>query len=183
MREAGTGGAKRRRCINSSGRGAAERSSRRTRHESRPACFHSKMKRPEDSETREGPRGPCPFAMAAMAVPARRWDTRADLMSQLHKAEQFMKICPLDGFTVRKAASEVGLSLHHFLRLFREVYAMTPYQYIAKRRIELAKSLLASTEKTVLEVAFEAGFVNASAFARSFRKAVGTTPSRFRSSI
>lgn len=123
---------------------------------------------------------PCPFAIAAMTVPARYWNTRADLTHQLVKAEEFMRTCPLDGFSLAAAADSAGLSVYHFLRLFKQVYARTPSQFLAERRIETAKNLLATTSDSVVQIGCEVGFSNASAFARSFRNAVGCTPTEYR---
>lgn len=122
---------------------------------------------------------PCPFAIAAMTVPARRWATRADLIAQLEKARDYMDQCNFGEFTVEEAATIAGLSLHHFIRLFHEVYCKTPAQFLAQRKLQTAKALLLGRELTVLEVAVEVGFVNASAFSRWFRRATGLAPSRF----
>jgi len=126
------------------------------------------------------PPGPCRHALAAMAVPARKWATRSELLSLLQRAEAYMEGCPVDEFRLDLAAREAGLSRHHFLRLFREVYGKTPYRYLVEKRIVMAKEQLASTELPIHEVAAEAGFVSSSAFARAFRKATGQTPSAYR---
>lgn len=123
---------------------------------------------------------PCPFAIAAMTVPARYWNTRADLTHQLVKAEEFMLSCPLDDFRITSAAEHAGMSVYHFLRLFKEVYARTPYQFMTQRRIETAKQLLQSTDDSVVQIGCEVGFSNASAFTRAFRRDVGCTPSEYR---
>jgi len=115
-----------------------------------------------------------------MTVPARRWATRADLLSQLSKAESYLLTSPLNELTVEAAAAEASLSLHHFIRLFHQVYNLKPSELIARRRIETAKTLLASDDLNILEVAFEVGFKNASAFSRYFRKCLGVSPSQFR---
>lgn len=120
------------------------------------------------------------MALAAMTVPARRWSTRADLILHLSKAETYLLEGPLDGSSISKAATEAGLSRHHFLRLFHEVYGVTPQQVIDRRRLEEAKKLLADLNRSVLEVAVEVGFTNASAFSRFFRRGAGASPSAFR---
>lgn len=127
------------------------------------------------------PKGPCPFAMAAIGVPARRWSTRTDLLKQLDKAREFLETCPVDSTRcLVEAAERAGLSVHHFLRLFHETYNITPTALLAKRRIERAKELLRG-EMDIIEVAIEVGFENHSAFSRAFKKHVGLTPRAFRS--
>jgi AraC family transcriptional regulator len=51
------------------------------------------------------------------------------------------------------------------------------------RRIEHAKTLLANPSQSVTEVAFELGFSEMSSFSAAFRKATGTTPSKYRRTL
>jgi len=85
---------------------------------------------------------PCPHALAALAVPARKWATRAELTAMLARTEAYLQTCPVDEFKLSLAAAEAGISQHHFLRLFREVYRETPYRFLIRTRIEAAKSEL-----------------------------------------
>ncbi|MEA2554487.1 MAG: hypothetical protein QOJ65_2663 [Fimbriimonadaceae bacterium] len=118
--------------------------------------------------------------MGVIGVPARRWLTKADLYSQMEKAKAFMDTCALDDVDVSKCADAAGLSLHHFLRLFHEVHRVTPHQYLATRRICVAKQLLEETEMSVSQIAAEVGFGGVSAFGRMFRNQVGCSPSAYR---
>ena len=73
-------------------------------------------------------------------------------------------------------AREAALSLHHFIRLFREVEGTTPHSYLNARRVSEAERLLDSTGLSVGEIALEVGFGSASALGRAFKQATGTTP-------
>ena len=73
-----------------------------------------------------------------------------------------------------------GLSEGHFSRLFRTSFDMTPHQFVLRRRIARAKSLLASTPHPVLEVGVMCGFPNPQHFARVFHRMAGLAPSAFR---
>ncbi len=123
---------------------------------------------------------PCAMALAAMSVPAQRWDTRTDLIVQLAKAERYVLEVAPEEFCLSAACQIAGLSLHHFLRLFHEVYGVTPRQFVAIRKVEGAKRLLVENDANVAEVAVEVGFSNASAFSRFFRIHAGCSPSEFR---
>ena len=124
--------------------------------------------------------GPCSAALGMIGVPARRWLTKAELYAQLEQAKAFMDSCSLDNVDVAACAESAGLSLHHFLRLFREVHGITPHQYLSRRRISVAKQLLQETNRTVSEIAIEIGFGGGSAFGRMFRQEAGLSPSEFR---
>ena len=124
--------------------------------------------------------GPCPAALGMIGVPARRWQTKADLYRQLEDAKRFLDSAPLETVTLTKCAEEAGMSLHHFLRLFHEVHGRTPHQYLAARRVETAKRLLTETKLSVSEIALEVGLGGASAFGRMFKQEVGCSPSGYR---
>lgn len=126
---------------------------------------------------------PCPFAIAAMTVPARRWETRADLMVQIARAERFMRESPVGEVSVPEAAAVAGLSLHHFIRLFHEIYSLSPRAFLARLQFQRAKVLLNECNWSVLAVAAEIGFENASAFSRFFKTHSGCTPTEYRRRI
>jgi AraC family transcriptional regulator len=73
-----------------------------------------------------------------------------------------------------------SLSRFHFARSFRESLGETPYQYILRKRIQRAKSLLLSPGSTAAAVAKRTGFSDASQFTKMFRKATGVTPTAWR---
>jgi AraC-like DNA-binding protein len=78
------------------------------------------------------------------------------------------------------AAREAGLSAFHFLRLFRDVLGVTPHQYLVRSRLRRAARLLAEDERSVTDVAFDVGFGDLSNFVRTFHRAAGVSPRRFR---
>jgi AraC-like DNA-binding protein len=57
---------------------------------------------------------------------------------------------------------------------------MPAHRFLIQKRIETAKSLIVHTEKPLLDIALECGFTDQSAFNRSFRALVGTTPGTWR---
>lgn len=78
------------------------------------------------------------------------------------------------------AASEVGLSSFHFLRLFTKVLGVTPHQYLVRSRLRHAARLLAEGAGSITDVAFDVGFGDLSNFVRTFRRAAGVSPRGFR---
>jgi AraC family transcriptional regulator len=81
---------------------------------------------------------------------------------------------------LERTAAEAGLSAFHFLRLFRDVLGVTPHQYLLRSRLRHAARLLAEPALPVTEVALEVGFADLSNFVRTFRRAAGLSPRRFR---
>lgn len=68
----------------------------------------------------------------------------------------------------------------HFLAVFKSFYCMTTWDYINIRRIDRAMSLLATTNRTVLDIATACGYNNTANFNRIFRKVTGITPKEYR---
>lgn len=78
------------------------------------------------------------------------------------------------------AAAEAGLSPFHFLRLFARVLGVTPHQYLVRARLRRAARLLAEGAESVTDIALDVGFADLSNFVRSFHRAAGMSPRRFR---
>ncbi len=78
------------------------------------------------------------------------------------------------------AAAQAELSSFHFLRLFSGVLGVTPHQYLVRSRLRHAARLLADDQKPVTGVAYDVGFGDLSNFVRTFHRAAGVSPRKFR---
>jgi AraC-like DNA-binding protein len=78
------------------------------------------------------------------------------------------------------AAAQAELSPFHFLRLFSGVLGVTPHQYLVRSRLRHAARLLADDEKPVTDIAYDVGFGDLSNFVRTFHRAAGVSPRKFR---
>jgi AraC family transcriptional regulator len=101
----------------------------------------------------------------------RRRAVRAALWIDAH-ADQ-----PVD---LAGAAREAGASPFHFLRLFSRALGVTPHQYLVRCRLRHAARLLAGDAAPITEIAFRVGFGDLSNFVRTFHRAAGVSPRRFR---
>lgn len=81
---------------------------------------------------------------------------------------------------LERAARQAELSPFHFLRVFSRVVGVTPHQYLLRSRLRHAAQLLADGTRPITDVAFDVGFGDLSNFVRSFRRAAGVSPRRFR---
>jgi transcriptional regulator GlxA family with amidase domain len=80
-------------------------------------------------------------------------------------------------------ARQSGLSTWHFARAFRAATGLSPGQYVLGQRIGLAKRLFQTTDLSVWDIAWSAGFENISHFRRIFSREVGLKPGDFRTAI
>ncbi len=78
------------------------------------------------------------------------------------------------------AAREAGLSSFHFLRVFATALGVTPHQYLVRSRLRRAARLLADDARSITDVALDVGFGDLSNFVRTFHRAAGVSPGRFR---
>lgn len=77
-------------------------------------------------------------------------------------------------------AEEARLSRYHFLRVFRAVAGMTPYQYVLRTRLHRAAVRLRTSDEPVSAIAFDTGFNDLSTFNRRFRRVMGSPPRAYR---
>lgn len=82
--------------------------------------------------------------------------------------------------TLGQIAQHADRSPIYFHDVFQDVMGMTPYEYIAKLRLDEAKRRLALTDEDPSSIAEYCGFCSQSYFNYVFKKATGITPLNFR---
>jgi AraC family transcriptional regulator len=90
----------------------------------------------------------------------------------------------LDG-TLRLAslAHECGLSVSHFGRSFRRSFGKSVHSYLISQRVEMVKTLLSTTDRSLPEVALQVGFSDQAALNRTFKSVVGSPPGKWRREV
>ena len=83
---------------------------------------------------------------------------------------------------VNKLGEIFGMNPSYLSKRFKEQHGIVPSDYIAKCRINAAKKLLKSTNKTNAEIAELVGYSNTRTFLRAFSGAEGMTPQKYRQS-
>jgi AraC-like DNA-binding protein len=81
------------------------------------------------------------------------------------------------------AAGQAEISPFHFLRLFSNVLGVTPHQYLVRSRLRHAARLLADDDRPITDVAYDVGFGDLSNFVRTFHRAAGVSPLKFRQAL
>lgn len=72
------------------------------------------------------------------------------------------------------------VSVTYFRRLFKQLYSVSPKQYIMRARINKARELLRSSHYTISAIASDCGFGSECHFCRTFKDYVGCSPSEYR---
>ncbi len=82
--------------------------------------------------------------------------------------------------SVASCAEELNLSPNYFGDLIKKETGKSAQEYIQNKIIDIAKSKIFDTQKTVNEVAYELGFKYPQHFTRFFKQHVGQTPNEYR---
>lgn len=103
---------------------------------------------------------------------ASRWEIR--------RATEILKDSYTERFDLEEFSRVVGLSKYYLEKVFKKSTGMSPHQYVIQLRVERAKQLLASSSKSIIEIAMELGFFDQSHFTNAFRHFTGTSPLAYR---
>ena len=101
---------------------------------------------------------------------------------QLTQVTEFMQDNLSRCIRLSELASLAGLSASQFGRAFKVSTGTTPHHWHLAARIEYAKRMLEEREKSLVEIALEAGFSEQSHFTRAFTSANGISPNAWRRS-
>lgn len=96
------------------------------------------------------------------------------------KALALLHKLPARAWTITSLADEVGVSRSVLAKRFRHYLSDTPMAYLTRWRLQLAAQVLASSSKSVAEVAGDVGYESEPSFNRAFKRQFGVPPARFR---
>jgi transcriptional regulator GlxA family with amidase domain len=82
--------------------------------------------------------------------------------------------------SVPALARRARMSARNFARVFRREVGRTPAAFVEAQRVETARRLLETTERTVGEVADACGFGRAETMHRAFRRRLRVAPAQYR---
>jgi AraC-like DNA-binding protein len=85
-----------------------------------------------------------------------------------------------ENLTVVELAKRVNQSKDYFSKQFLLHTGERPLNYIHKKKIERAQYLIATTNKTFIEIAIDTGFANLPHFSKIFKQIVSITPGAYR---
>ena len=98
--------------------------------------------------------------------------------SAVTKAIHMMETCYPNALPIAKLAREVGLERCYFSTQFKKETGLSPYQYLARLRVQKACVLLEQANLSVAAVAMAVG-IPPENFARLFKKWMNTTPRQY----
>ncbi len=103
----------------------------------------------------------------------------------LNKVEQ-MACFIAQNYTERLTVEQIGkfVKLHpnYAMNLFQKTFGTTLINYLTQHRVSHAQRLLATTDQTITDIAFQSGFLSISRFNDAFRRACACSPREYRKS-
>lgn len=120
-------------------------------------------------------------ALSPLAVMARRSsDVFAVSDPIVGKAVRWIRANAEQRLTVSMVANAVGGGRKRLERRFRAALSRTVHDEILRAHIDVAKSLLQTTNTSLLDIARQSGFTNAALLSVAFRREVGVPPGLYR---
>ena len=105
---------------------------------------------------------------------------RHQTMLRLLRVQHLIR-CNMDArLDLHRLAAIANYSPPHLIRVFREVFDETPFEYASRLRLQRAWDLVRTTELSICEIADALGFETESAFCRSFKQTFSCTASQAR---
>src|ERR1700678_1164130 len=127
-------------------------------------------------------------ASAILRVKPRRTDaesmrseSRGGLLAwQLNRIVDYIETHLADKIAVKALADLVKVSASQLFRAFKISVGVTPFQYIARRRLELACTLIRTTGEPLSQVAVACGLCDQAHLCKVFHRTIGMSPSAWR---
>jgi YesN/AraC family two-component response regulator len=97
---------------------------------------------------------------------------------------RFIHLNVKERIDIKSLAAMTNWETEYFGKLFKAHLGISPYQYILKQKVELAKQMLAQSDYEFMEdLSFELGFSSYSNFYNAFKKFTNLTPQEYRKMV
>lgn len=98
----------------------------------------------------------------------------------VEKAIELMEANFNQPLTIQQLSGQLNISNYHFIRTFKKVTGLSPYNYLTVLRISKAKKYLVETDYSVEDISDLCGFNDTTNFITKFKGLTGETPLKYR---
>ena len=98
----------------------------------------------------------------------------------VQKAREFIDKHKTEALSLSAVAQAAGASVFHFCKVFRKSTGLKFTDYVARVRLEDARTQLLNPNRRISEVAYDVGFQSLTQFNRMFKRVFGQSPTEFR---
>jgi AraC family transcriptional regulator len=100
--------------------------------------------------------------------------------AQSRRVQELVRARLGHALSIGELAQAAGFSRTQFVRLFKNTFERTPYQYILDTRLQYAHELVLASALPLADIAEAAGFSSQSHMTTAFARAFGATPGELR---
>ncbi|MDD6058718.1 MAG: response regulator [Clostridiales bacterium] len=98
----------------------------------------------------------------------------------VEQAMEYIKAQYHKSITLDDVSRQVNVSPYYFSKLFKDETGENFIDYLTSMRMEKAKELLMTTDKSMKEICSQVGYQDPNYFSRAFKKNVGVTPTEYK---
>jgi AraC-like DNA-binding protein/ligand-binding sensor protein len=101
----------------------------------------------------------------------------------VRKARDYIQQHRMEPLSLSAVAQASGASVFHFCKVFKKSTGLKFTDYVARVRLEDAKTQLLDPSRRISEVAYDVGFQSLTQFNRMFKRIFGQSPTEFRTHL
>ena len=101
----------------------------------------------------------------------------------VRKAREYIEQHKIEPLSLGAVAQASGASVFHFCKVFKKTTGLKFTDYVARVRLENAKTQLLNPSRRISEVAYDVGFQSLTQFNRMFKRVFGQSPTEFRANL
>ncbi len=101
----------------------------------------------------------------------------------VQKAREYIRQHKSEALSLAAVAQASGASVFHFCKVFKKSTGLKFTDYVARIRLEDAKTQLLNPSRRISEVAYDVGFQSLTQFNRMFKRVFGQSPTEFRAHL
>jgi AraC-like DNA-binding protein/ligand-binding sensor protein len=101
----------------------------------------------------------------------------------VRKAREYIGQHKMEPLSLVAVAQASGASVFYFCKVFKKTTGLKFTDYVARVRLEDAKTQLLNPSRRISEVAYEVGFQSLTQFNRMFKRVFGQSPTEFRAHL
>jgi AraC-like DNA-binding protein len=98
----------------------------------------------------------------------------------VQKAREYIEEHRTEALSLSAVAKAAGASVFHFCKVFHNATGLKFTDYVARIRLEDARTQLLNPNRRISEVAYDVGFQSLTQFNRLFKRVFGQSPTEFR---
>lgn len=99
------------------------------------------------------------------------------------KAREYINKHKVEELSLADVAKAAGASVFHFCKVFHKSTGLKFTDYVARVRLEDARTQLLNPNRRISEIAYDVGFQSLTQFNRTFKRVFGQSPTEFREHV